>query len=157
MPFVADFVALCLKQAGERYVYGAEVKLDDPDPKGPWDCSELVQWATYRVGAAMPDGSLNQLHFCQEHGTTMPIRDGIDTQGALLFVQKGSEHHVAVSLGNGQTIEARGKAYGVGSWNAPGRPWTHAARVPGLDYLAPLPPPKDTTPAWPGRYIKRGM
>lgn len=157
MPYASDFVGLCLRQAGEQYVYGAEVDLGDPNPPGPWDCSELVQWATYRVGAPMPDGSHNQLVFCQEHGTILAIDDAVHTQGALLFGQTSSWHHVAVSLGNGQTIEARGSKYGVGSWDAPGRGWTHAARVPGLDYGAPPAPPKDAYPPWPGRYLKRGM
>jgi hypothetical protein len=39
---------------------------------------------------------------------------------------------VAISLGNGKTIEARGTAYGVGSWDAsPGR-FQYAAVVPEL-------------------------
>lgn len=159
MPFIADFVALCLKQTGEQYVYGAEVRLDDPDPAGPWDCSELTQWASSRMGLPLPDGSHNQMVFCQNHGTLMPIEEGISTQGALLFIQTAHEHHVAVSLGNHSTIEARGHAYGVGSWTADGRPWTHAGRVPGFDYgMPPAPPappaaPPSNAPAWPGRYI----
>lgn len=157
MSFASDFVALCLRQAGERYVYGAEVNLDDPDPAGPWDCSELVQWATFRVGAPIPDGSHNQLLFCQEHGTIIPIQEAVRTQGALLFGQTKSWHHVAVSLGNGQTIEARGKAYGVGDWSAEGRGWTHAALVPGLSYDAPPAPPHSSTPPWPGRYLRQPM
>lgn len=157
MPYASDFTALCLRQAGERYVYGAEVDLNDPDPPGPWDCSELTQWASVRVGAPLPDGSRNQLAFCQQHATMLSIEEAVRTQGTLLFGQTSSWHHVAVSLGNGETIEARGSAYGVGSWASTGRGWTHAARVPGLDYAAPPAPPHSDVPQWPGRYIRRGM
>ncbi|HVV37577.1 MAG TPA: peptidoglycan-binding protein [Acidimicrobiales bacterium] len=166
MPYAADFVALCQHEAGDRYVYGAEVNLNDPDPKAhgdPFDCSELVQWGTFRVGTPMPDGSAAQLAFCKSHGTEISVAEGIATQGALLFIQTGSEHHVAVSLGNGSTIEARGKAYGVGNWGANGRPWTHAGLVPGLTYsappAAPVPSgaPSSPVPGWPGRYLRNPM
>jgi cell wall-associated NlpC family hydrolase len=157
----ADFVGLCLSQAGERYVFGAEVDVDDPNPAGPWDCSELVQWATYRAGAPMPDGSWNQLAYCEAQGSTIAVGDAIATQGALLFIQNARYRHVAVSLGNGATIEARGAAYGLASFEgARRRPWTHGALVPGLDYLPPPAPPIEAPDdlfarlsRWPGRYI----
>ncbi|RAV77347.1 hypothetical protein DBT52_09270 [Aerococcus mictus] len=42
--------------------------------------------------------------------------------------------HIAVSLGDGKTIEARNPEMGVGSWDAAGRGWTKAGLVPGVDY-----------------------
>lgn len=160
MPYAADFTALCLKQAGEQYVYGAEVNLNDPDPPGPWDCSELVQWATFRLGGsvAMPDGSAAQLAYCKSHQCEIPVQEAIGLQGALLFGQTKDWHHVAVSLGNGSTIEARGKAYGVNRFPANNRGWTNGGIVPGLTYAAPVPAPipggqPSNTPPWPGRYI----
>ncbi len=62
------------------------------------------------------------------------IEDAITTPGALLFRMSSSGNHVAISRGNGTTIEARGKAYGVGVFSAKGRPWTHAGLIPGVDY-----------------------
>ena len=62
------------------------------------------------------------------------------TPGALLFsfssepVPGGgrpNHAHVAISLGDGRTIEARGKSYGVGTFNAANR-FQWAAIVPGL-------------------------
>jgi cell wall-associated NlpC family hydrolase len=122
------------------------------------------------VQPTVPDGSWLQCRHCDNHGTIVSLQDGIATQGALLFRFTGdpfsgdrpSSAHVAVSLGNGSTIEARGRTWGVGSWTTDGRGWTHAARVPGLTYdappIAPDPPtvsdPADArVPQWPGRFL----
>jgi cell wall-associated NlpC family hydrolase len=163
MALAADFVRICLLQRGDRYVYGAEASLTDPDPD-VFDCSELVQWACARVGVVFPDGSQNQEAACRAAGLIVPVAQGVRTQGALLFRHRPDAAHVAVSLGNGTTIEARGSAYGVGSWDAvKGRDWTAAGRIPGLVYGVPAGAmgrdttgPGSSAPAWPGRYLMKG-
>ena len=142
---VEDFVDLALAQTGDDYVFGHEVSLSDPDPD-VFDCSELVQWACARlnVSPVMPDGSWFQFRHCYNRGLAVSISEGISTRGALLFRFRGGDpltgarptsSHVAVSLGDGTTIEARGSAWGVGSWSTVNRDWTHAALIPGLDYI----------------------
>jgi hypothetical protein len=42
-----------------------------------------------------------------------------------------SQAHVAISLGDGKTIEARGKKYGVGTFDA-GNRFEYGAIIPGL-------------------------
>jgi len=130
-----DLVDLELTQDKKPYIYGYEVDLDDPDPEA-FDCSELEQWACHqlKVVPVMPDGAIWQYRHCRNHGTTIDVEEAINTPGALLFYFQGDHHHVATSQGNGKTIEARGKVYGVGQWSARGRGWTDAALVPGLDY-----------------------
>lgn len=121
---------------GIPYIFGTEQD-GRPKPKAE-DCSELIQNACDQNGVVpkMPDGAYNQYKHCKNHDTLIGIREGIDTYGALLFRIEGPDgpNHVAFSLSNGKTFEARGKAYGVGSWSANGRPWTHAALIPGVDY-----------------------
>ena len=141
MPTVDQFLAMCLAQRGDRYVLGAEASPADPDPD-VFDCSELVEWACRRldVTPTMPDGSGNQAAHCSRHRTMLPtVAAGIGTRGALLFrtPERGGTFafgHVAVSLGDGSTIEARGSRWGVGVFPARGRTWTHAALVPGITY-----------------------
>src|SRR5438093_8540851 len=94
----------------------------------------------------------------QHAGTIIPVDQAVHTPGALLFSfsmdpNKGMqpEHgHIAISLGNGQTIEARGSKYGVGSFPAQGR-FQYAAVIPGFNTPgaapSPIPPPHGTTPA----------
>lgn len=124
-----EFVRVAEAQAGDRYVYGAEAAVSDPDPHA-FDCSELVQWAAGRAGVTMVDGSAAQLAYCRRKGTEVPVAEAINTRGALLFA-KG---HVAISRGDGTTIEARGRKYGVCTAKAAGRPWIAGARVPDMRY-----------------------
>jgi hypothetical protein len=167
MVFAADLVGLLLRQTGDRYVFGHEAPSSDPDPD-IFDCSELVEWGCARLGVAprMPDGSWNQARHCRTHGTLTSVQDGRAVQGALLFRFSGDpfvggrpdKAHVAVSLGNGSTIEARGADWGVGSWDVDGRGWTHSGLVPGLDYGPPAQPPApgggpSPLPGWPGRFL----
>lgn len=147
-PFAADFVALCLRQRGDRYVFGHEVRFDDRDPD-TFDCSELVEWAARRLGVSFPDGSWAQDAAVKHIG----VERAIGTQGALLFRHRGSSGHVAVSLGNGSTIEARGRAYGVNVFTARGRDWTSAGLIPGIKYRRPSSPPRSPSAPWPGRYL----
>jgi cell wall-associated NlpC family hydrolase len=126
----SQIVALALQQAGKAYVYGAQASPSDPNPRA-FDCSELVQWSCARCGITdCPRTSEQQQAWCSQHGTLISIQDGINTKGALLF-QPG---HVAISLGNGKTIEAMNEKDGIRQGNANGRGWTAAGRIPGCKY-----------------------
>lgn len=150
VPTGNDFANMALTQRGKPYQYGVEVSLTDINPKS-FDCSELVQWALAGLHVTIPDGSAAQLAHCQKHKTTIAIDKAEHIRGALLFIQteaskvggsRGHQidaeapavHHVAISLGDGHTIEARSESYGTGEFSANGRGWTHAALVPGLRY-----------------------
>lgn len=112
-------VQFALAQNGDAYVWGA---------KGPssWDCSGLVQGATAAAGKILYAPSSSQASAVANAGGGMSIDAAIGTRGALLFRMGGEFNHVAISLGNGQTIEAMGTAYGVCYGNAAGRGWTSA-------------------------------
>ncbi|WP_323389771.1 peptidoglycan-binding protein [Myxococcus qinghaiensis] len=123
------FVQKALAQKGDRYVFGAETNLNDPNPS-KFDCSELVQWAAHQAGVSVPDGTMNQVPYFKQKGTTISVAEALRTRGALLY----RPGHVAISLGDGRTIEARGSAYGVNIFSANGRGWTSGALIPGLKY-----------------------
>jgi peptidoglycan hydrolase-like protein with peptidoglycan-binding domain len=146
--YAATFVSKLLSQRGDHYLYGGEIKPGTANPDY-YDCSEYTEWAAHIVGGYLPDGSWAQHDYCQRKNTMISVATALKTSGALLF----HPGHVAVSLGNGKTIEARGRNYGVGIFDATGRDWTSAAKVPGMTY-GPLPkPPATAAPKWPGRYI----
>ena len=115
-------VQFALAQAGDAYVWGGN------GPSG-WDCSGLVQGATAHAGKPLGKPSASQWATCVAQGRTIPIKTALGTRGALLFrIGVGEFNHVAISLGNGSTIEARGTGYGVGVFgNAAGQGWTGAA------------------------------
>ena len=140
----AEIVALALTQAGKPYAFGAEASPRDPNPPAH-DCSELPEWVCAREGVEprMPDGSWIQWFHAVKHETTCSVSEALRTPGALLFrfseppiVGGGRprQAHVAISLGDGRTIEAKSRADGVGMFSAHGRGWTHAALIPGVSY-----------------------
>jgi peptidoglycan hydrolase-like protein with peptidoglycan-binding domain len=117
------------------YVFGAEANLTDPSPDRI-DCSELVQWAVYQITHdSWVDGSRYQYAACRH----ISVAEAIKTKGALLFVTGSGTpngiHHVAVSMGNGMTAEARSKytTPQVGSWSAHDR-FQYGALIPTLRY-----------------------
>lgn len=140
MPHIEDVLLFAIAQDGDRYLFGAEAKATDPNP-GAFDCSELVEWSCARAGVSpqMPDGAYNQRQHCRNTGMGIPLGQGLRTRGALLFVGDGvgtgrdAITHVAWSLGDGTTIEARGKKWGVGTWPSTNR-FDFAGLVPGVDY-----------------------
>lgn len=144
---VEAFLLQAIAQEGDVYRYGAEVDFADPNPD-VWDCSELLQWSgatcVPAVRPAVPDGSWLQFRAIARAQRTTSIVTACRTRGACLF-RFGSDPltggrpagaHVALSLGDGSTVEARGSKWGVGSWTSDpaARGWTHAGLLPGVDY-----------------------
>ncbi len=127
------FVEAALAQAGDRYVYGAEANLHDPDPHA-FDCSELTQWAAAQAGVEIPDGAAAQYDALRAHGQTITVDQALHTPGAFLFHQDAGGYvgHVAISLGDGRTIEARNSQAGVGVFENRGNWLNRAAVLPGL-------------------------
>ncbi len=128
-----------LSQVGTPYIFGAEAAATDLDPES-FDCSELTQWAAAQAGVDLPDGSWIQYLQAKGSGNAISVDDALRTPGALLFSfdqeptadgGRPGGAHVAISLGDGRTVEARGRAYGVTVAQA-GNRFTHAALVPGL-------------------------
>lgn len=156
------FVQAALAQTGDRYVFGAEAGLDDVDPE-VFDCSELTQWAAHRAGVDLPDGSWLQYEALEQRGGATSVEEALRTKGALLFYfsepptggGRPGRAHVAISLGDGRTIEARGSSYGVGSFSADTSRFNYAAVIPelsgpgtGLGPALPVPTaPPDYGPA----------
>ena len=132
-----SFVAFALQQTGKRYVLGAEAKASDPNPRA-FDCSELVEWSAARAGIkGVPDGSSAQL----AHVKKITVFQAIHTKGALLFMPG----HVAISLGNGKTIEAMNPSQGVRQGNATGRAWTAGGVLPNAKGYSIAAPAKSTS------------
>lgn len=138
--FYRAFVTAAETQVGKPYRWGAEVSLDDPDPKD-FDCSELVQWAAAQAGGKAPDGAFRQCQRCIQ----LSIETALRTPGALLFRFSGDPFgnerperaHVAISLGYGFTVEAKSPKDGVGIFPTAGRKWTHAGLLPVPKGIAP--------------------
>jgi cell wall-associated NlpC family hydrolase len=135
-----NFLDAALSQQGKPYVWGATASASDPSPPA-FDCSELTKWAAARAGVTIPDGAAHQYVWLKQQGDTMTVQQALQTPGALLFhfdsePQPGLSGeppvaHVAISLGNGLTMEAKGHAYGVGVFQA-GDGFNYAGMIPGM-------------------------
>jgi len=144
---VSCLLERALSCIGDRYIFGVEVALNDPNPPA-FDCSEMPQWYCAQCGLYYPDGSWLQYRYNQQHGLAISIVKAKNTPGAQLYIFRNrdgtvadplsggrpSHSHTATSLGNGQTIEARGHNWPVQKFSVEGRGWTHAALIYGADY-----------------------
>ena len=133
------FLRVAKAQVGDRYVFGAEVKMSDSNPS-TWDCSEFTQWAAYQAGTKIPDGATAQYLDLKEKGLLIPVDKAKDTPGALLFSFDRTPRpgdgrtpgaHVAISLGNGKVVEAANHIAGVREASA-GNRFEFAAVLPGI-------------------------
>ena len=124
----AHLLVLALKEVGKPYVLGSEGQPEES--LKTWDCSELVQHLLAQVGVdhvtdsngrVTPIGAFDGAGFQWERSHSIPFAEGVKLPGGLLFVQSEKTYrtkphhigHVAISLGNGYVLEARGRAYGV--------------------------------------------
>jgi cell wall-associated NlpC family hydrolase len=139
------FVDDALAQAGDSYVFGANVDLHNPNPTS-FDCSSLVEWSAAQVGIDLPRTSYGQYLALQQQGATISVEQALHTRGALLFDfstpptpggGRPSTAHVAISLGDGRTIEAMDTQHGVLTATANTQRFNYAAVVPGLDAADP--------------------
>ena len=153
---IEDVLLWAVAQAGDRYVFGAVVEFNNDNPN-EFDCSGLVAWACNHAGVQpnFPHASWLQAKQCHDAKADISVDEGVATRGALLFgftegvdpftANSRLDHaHVAISLGNGRTIEAASQRWGVGTFSADKlkRGWTHAALIPNVDYTN-KPPPDD--------------
>jgi hypothetical protein len=129
MGATSRFVDLALAQRGKPYVWGAE----GPDS---FDCSGLVMWCARQVGISVPHYSAAQYERLRDLGLGISVEEAKVTRGALLY--RGSkkraidvaDEHVAISLGDGTTIEAISRTLGVRKSTVNGRTWHAAAKLP---------------------------
>lgn len=158
----------------ERYIFGARAELKNPDYKGPWDCAEFASWCvwqTYQIlfgttdwGGGPDPYSGAWIDQARRAGTLISVEDAARTPGAILLRAKGEGlvGHVAISDGEGGTIEARGTRYGVVRAPVAGRTWHHGCHIPGVRYTqnAPVRAEPDVTvlkvahPFLRGRYVE---
>ncbi len=157
MATVDGLMTVALAQRGKQYVYAVQPSSSVADPDA-FDCSGFTAWCLGRIGIPASAGSWVQARWCRDQGTLMSIDDAIATRGALLFRGPndaydgfGPEGHVAFSLGDGTTVEARGSQFGVNSFSAAQseRQWSNAALVPELVYFVArrVPAPPAPSPA----------
>jgi cell wall-associated NlpC family hydrolase len=133
------FLTSAEHQVGDPYVWGVNASVDDADPTA-FDCSELTRWAAGRAGFDLQDGTWLQYLQLKEAGSLISVDEAIHTPGALLFrfsteptpgAGRPDTAHVAISLGDGRTVEASDPNVGV-IYGEADNGFNFAAVVPGI-------------------------
>lgn len=148
-----DLIDKAESRKGCIYRLGAIAPKDNPDYKGAFDCAELVSWAIYQC--------IGKLYGCENDNSTIPakadagttywerdlskdrvkaisITEARATPGAILLrdpeSDQGIEGHIVFSKGDGTTIEAMGRAWGVTNGKVDGRRWSDGILIPEIIY-----------------------
>ena len=123
-----QMIALAETRIGEEYDWGADVDIDDEDWHGPWDCAEFTTWLYYQTTGKvfgcidneaaiknLEPYSQSWLRDAKVSDKSVSISSAAKTPGAFLVRKKrpGKPGHVAMSVGDGTTIEAKSAADGV--------------------------------------------
>jgi hypothetical protein len=118
MSALADSIrANALSLVGQRYAWGEEPWYDDTPDSRPWDtdCSGLVFGVYRRSGVKWSNGATFPRLTANDYWrATMPISypTRVGDMGFMLG-SSGRAYHVVLYIGGGETVEARGKAWGV--------------------------------------------
>ena len=133
------FLKMAVAQAGDPYDSDSSANIvNNPNPV-ELECSELTEWAGMNAGVKLQTASYLQYFQMQDADALVDVNDALHTPGALLFSfdppptrggGRPSHAHVAISLGDGRTIEAMGTKYGIKVADANPSRWTNAAVIP---------------------------
>jgi lysozyme family protein len=149
----AAILPAAARHVGEKYILGTHAPFNNPNWKGPWDCSEFASWLTYQVYGILygcgttsdPDRTApytgNWAKDANTRGIKISAEDAAATAGAFLLrlpVDEGSGQligHIAISIGDGRVYEAAGHLLGVRIGQVAGRRWDFGICLPGVDYF----------------------
>ena len=147
----SSFMEKALSRKGSKYVFG-DGRTSNP-AQSYFDCSGLVYWASSQSGYKPPNGwgnltAMGMYDLIAGSGTTMTIEEAMATKGALLFSDNPKTDkrvdHVAISLGDGTTMEAKSSGAPVGVF--PQRSgWDYAGTLPGMKSGDPISPSRGSS------------
>ncbi|MDB5110562.1 MAG: hypothetical protein JWR67_1676 [Mucilaginibacter sp.] len=147
-----DIYDKALTRKGQSYIEGTLVPKDNPNWTGSWDCAELCSWAVYQVANLMYGCTNNRALPSHADAYTGAWKDDAHEKGIIITAQKAAGivgamvlraptsqlgGHIVVSDGQGGTIEAKGKKWGVVQDTLNNRRWDYGILVPGIIYDNP--------------------
>jgi len=147
-------LGIARQHVGEKYILGVLVPKNNPNWKGPWDCSEFASWLVFQAATRLygcdrdfgdPATADAFTGYWNRDATSLgqiiPIEQAARTPGAnvLRVAQLGTHGHIVVSDGLGGTVEAHSTKAGVIRSTLSNRRWDMGILVPGVDYSAGSP------------------
>jgi hypothetical protein len=134
---------------GEEYV-NVLVPKNDKNWKGPWDCAEFVSWLVFQE-AGLLYGCIDDdtdpakadaytgawQRDVEKRGNSVSVDEAASTVGGIVLRYPpgpGEMGHIAICDGEGGTVEAKGRRYGVVADTVHGRTWHTGVLIPGITY-----------------------
>lgn len=147
-----DLLKLAETRLGEKYV-NVLVPKDNPNWHGPWDCAEFASWVVYqkvkKLYGCLPDTGNPATTEAYSgawvtdatNGTLLPTTQALaNVMAGIVLIRKppmpGLMGHIAITDGQGGTVEAAGTGLGVRRGKVEGRLWHHCVQIPGVLYQA---------------------
>ncbi len=148
-----EAIEFAKKLVGRPYVLGANVKKDNPDYAGAFDCAEFVAFTNYQVFGILYGCSSNSLQHvatadaytgyfgrdAESIGKIISVEEATQIPGAMLLRKPspGATGHIAFSEGTGETVEANCTKFGCIESTALHRRWDYGILLNGVDYDQP--------------------
>ena len=155
-----DILTLAKQHIGQQHIFGAFIPKNNGDWKGPWNSAEFVSWCIYQTSEKIygcddnslpPDRARASTRYfmrdAQETGEIISIGEAAATPGALLLriPISGRSGMIAISDGEGGTIESSSSQTGINRGMINGRRWDFGLKLPWISYKS-APPMRYTPP-----------
>lgn len=154
MATATQLLELARAHLGEEYRLGVLAPKGNPNWRGPWDCAEFTSWCVYQLTGTLfgcrpatgnPDRADAYTGYWGEDARkksgVISIGLAAATPGAFVLRLPGSAiGHVAISVGDGRTLEAHSQRTGVIEGRIDGRRWDFGVLVPGISVDVPAGP-----------------
>ena len=150
-----DLLKIGNKHLTETYILGAFAPKDNIKWRGPWDCAEFASWLVYQTTGLLVGCTNNSskpstadaysgawARDADASHRSISIGQARSVAGAALIRKPagaGGIGHVAISQGDGTTVEAHSSARGVTNDKVDGRRWDVAMLIPMISYPDELP------------------
>jgi hypothetical protein len=149
-----DIYDKAMTRKGQAYIEGTLVPKDDATWSGPWDCAELASWAVYQVSVIICGCTNDQAPPAVADAYTGAWKNDATAKGIIISATDAAGivgaavlraptdlvgGHIVISDGQGGTIEAKGKAWGVVQDTLSNRRWDYGIKIPGIAYDDPAP------------------
>ena len=147
-----DLLVIAAPHVGEQYILGSFAPKNNPNWRGPWDCAEFVSWCVFQAGGMLYGCEVNTAppasrradaftgYWKRDAGTLgrkITVAEAARTPGAaILRFPSAANGHIALSDGNGGTIEAVSRSQGVRHKLVANRRWDIGVLVPGITYTS---------------------
>lgn len=150
------------KHLGQAYK-NVDVPKDDADYAGPWDCAEFASWLVFQESGQLYGCLDNTVAPSVANAYTGAWRDDVARRGKRISIEQaaatkgafllryppaaGKMGHIALSDGEGGTIEAMDARHGVARGRVEKRRWDTGVLVPWIDYDTPVEAPAIAGPS----------